>query len=174
MPPPVIRGEGRGEGQGKNVQRSGTDLNRWRRATIWAPFFKAIPCAALGGYFIWSLTTPIYGFGWTLTFVAAVFWLIFGAGYSLAAFLLSRRSFLWRFSGGIVDATVTTVVAWVFFWLAGQSAANVNSCCQGDPNAVPVVILAAIALVWIAASIPMLAWLLLGTVARFQRPRQQT
>ena len=123
---------------------------------------------------MWSLTKPIYGFGWTLTFVVAVLSLIFGSGYLLAGFLLSLRSLFWRFSGGIIDATVTALVAWVIFWLAEQSAANVNSCCQGDPNAVPVVILAAIALVWIAASIPMLAWFLLGTVARFQRRRQQT
>src|SRR5258708_38534836 len=83
------------------MQAGGTDLNRLRRAAIWAPFFKAIPCAALGGYSMWLLTTPIYGFGWTLTFVVAVLWLIFGAGYFLAAFLLSRRSFLWRLSGGV-------------------------------------------------------------------------
>jgi hypothetical protein len=156
------------------MQRGGTNLNRLRRAAIWAPFLKAIPCAALGGYFMWSLTRPIYGFGWTLTLVVAVLWLIFGAGYLLAAFLLSRRSFLWRFSGGIIDATVTTVVALVFFWLAERSPANVNSCCQGDPNALPAVIFAAIGVAWIAASIPMLAWFLLGAAARFRRRRLPT
>jgi len=157
------------------MQPSGTDLNRWRRAAIWTPFFKAIPCAALGGYSMWLLTTPIYGFGWTLTFVVAVLWLIFGAGYLLAAFLLSRRSFLWRFSGGIIDATVTALVAWVIFWLANYPGAVVLSYSkEGVPNAVPQPVFAAIGVVWIAASLPMLAWLLLGAVARFQRPRQQT
>jgi hypothetical protein len=156
------------------MQPGGTDLNGLRRAAIWAPFFKAIPCAALGAYFIWSLTRPIYGFGWSLTFIAAVLSLLFGAGYLLAAFLLSRRSFPWRFSGGIIDATVTTVVAGIIFWLAERSAANVNSCCQGDPNALPAVIFAAIGVAWIAASLPMLAWFLLGAVARFRRRRQPT
>jgi hypothetical protein len=156
------------------MQPGRTDLNRLRRAAIWAPFFKAIPSAALGGYFIWWLTRPIYGFGWTLTLIAAVLCLIFGAGYLLAAFLLSRRSFPWRFTGGIIDATVTALVAAVLFWLVEQSAADVSSCCQGDPNAVPLVILAAIAIVWIAASIPMLAWFALGAVARFRRRRPQT
>jgi hypothetical protein len=64
------------------------------------------------------------------------------------------------------------MVAGVVFWFGDQSAANVNTCCQGDPNAVPVVILAAIGVAWVAASIPMLVWLVLLAVARFQRWRQ--
>jgi hypothetical protein len=123
---------------------------------------------------VWWLTRPNLGFGWILTFLIALLWVIGAVAYLLAAFLLSRRSFPWRFTGGIVDATATAIVAGVIFWLAARSAANVNTCCQGDPNAVPVVILAAIGVVWIAASIPMLAWLLLDAVARFQQRRQQT
>ena len=123
---------------------------------------------------MWWLTRPLDGLGWILIYLIAMLWLTFGAGYLLAAFLLSRRSLFWRFSGGIIDATVTALVAGIIFWLAQQSAANVNSCCQGDPNALPAVIFGALGVAWIAASIPMLAWFLLGATARFQPRRQPT
>jgi hypothetical protein len=145
-----------------------------RRAAIWAPFVKAIPCVALGGYSLWLLTTPMDGLVYIFGFLVAQFWLLCGVGYLSAALLLSRRSLGWRLSGGIIDVAATAVVALVILWFADQSAANVTSCCQGDPNAVPVVILAAIAIVWIAASFPMLAWFLLGAVAQFDRRRQPT
>jgi hypothetical protein len=145
-----------------------------RRAAISASFLKAIPCAALGGYFIWSLTTPMDALVGMFTLGIAAFLLYGGVAYLLAAFLLARRSFLWRFSGGLIDATATAVVAGVILWLDEPSLTVVYSCCQGDPKVVVPAIIAAIAAVWIAASIPMLAWFLLGTVARFHRRRQQT
>jgi hypothetical protein len=122
---------------------------------------------------MWWLMKPMDGFVAMVTILIAVLSLVGGVGYLLAAFLLSRRSLFWRLSGGIIDATVTAIVAWVIFWLAEQSAADVNSCCQGDPKAVPAVVLAAIAVVWIGVSLPMLAWFLLGTADRFQQRRQQ-
>jgi hypothetical protein len=155
------------------MQTGGIDPYRFRSVAIWAPFLKAIPCAVLGGYFGWWLTRPGQGFGWIVTFFFASLWLLGGAAYLLAALLLSRRSLFWRLGGGIIDATATAIGALGFFWLAGRSAENVNSCCQGDPNAVPVVIFGAIAIVWIAASVPMLAWFVLGAAARFQQRRQQ-
>jgi hypothetical protein len=144
-----------------------------RRAAIWASFFKAIPCAALGGYSIWLLTKPMDGLVGLLALFITAFWLYCAVGYLLAAFLLSRPSLAERLTGGIFDATATAFVTAVIFWLAGQAAASVNSCCQGDPNAVPVVILGALGVVWIAASIPMLAWFLRGAAARFQHRRQE-
>src|SRR5258708_22861476 len=116
------------------MQAGGTDLNRLRRAAIWAPFFKAIPCAALGGYSMWLLTTPIYGFGWTLTFVVAVLWLIFGAGYLLAAFLLSRRSFLLRFSGGILVPAVRARLALGIFFLPAPPSTPAPSSNPYNPH----------------------------------------
>jgi hypothetical protein len=144
-----------------------------RRAAIWAPVLKAIACAALAGYFIWSLTR-IYGFGWTLTFVAAVLWLIGGAGYVLAGFLLSRRSLSWRFTGGLIDATATAIVAGVILWIDEPSLTAVYSCCQGDPRVVMPAIVALIAVAWITGSLPMMAWLTRDTAARFHQRRQQT
>lgn len=162
------------------VWRSGAALRPgsrqvWlRRVAISASFLKAIPCAALGGYFMWWLTTPMDALVSMLTFGIAELWLIGGVGYLLAAFLLSRQSFAERFTGGIIDATGTGIVAWVIFWLAERPGEVVLSYSHGVPDAVPQPIFWAIALVWIAASIPMLAWFLFGAVARFQRRRQQT
>src|SRR5260221_5236117 len=119
------------------MQAGGTDRNRLRRAAIWAPFLKAIPCFALAGYSIWELTKPMDALvGMFGLFVTASL-LCGGVGYLLAAFLLSRPSFPERFTGGIVDVTATAIAAGVIFSLAGHSAANVTTCCQGDPNAVP-------------------------------------
>jgi hypothetical protein len=145
-----------------------------RRAAVWASFLKAIACAAVGGYFIWQSTMPMDALGTLFAFVVAEFWLTGGVAYLLAVFLLSRRSFLWRFSGGLIDATATAIVAGVILWIDEPSLTVVYSCCQGDPRVAAPAIIAAIAVVWIAASIPMLAWFLLGAKARFEQRRQQT
>jgi hypothetical protein len=145
-----------------------------RRVAMSASFLKAIACAALGGYFIWQSTTPMEALGTLFAIVVANFWLTGGGAYLLAAFLLSRRSFLWRFSGGLIDATATAIVAGVILWLDERSLTVVYSCCQGDPRVVMPAIIAAVAVVWIAASVPMVAWFLLGAKARFELRRQQT
>lgn len=145
-----------------------------RRAAIWVSFLKAIPCAALGGYSIWLLTMPMDALVGMLGLFTAEFWLCGGVVYLLAAFLLSRPSLPERLTGGIIDATATVTVAGVILWLDEPSLTVVYSCCQGDPRVVVPMIFAAIAVAWIAASIPMLAWFLLGAKARFEQRRQQT
>ena len=152
--------------------RPGSRQIRLRRAAISASLLKVIASAAFAGYFIWRWTTPMDALAGLLTIGSAFLWVCGGIAYMLAAFLLSRRSFRWRF-GGIIDATVTAAVAWVFFWFAEQSFAAVNAYGQGNPGELPAVIFAAIGVVWIAASIPMVAWFLLGAATRFQLRRQQ-
>src|SRR5258708_34601530 len=100
------------------MQSGDIDLTGLRRAAISASCLKAIPCLALGGYSVWSLTTPMDALVGLLALYIAAFSLYGAAAYMLAAFLLSRRPFVWRFSGGIIDATATTALAWGIFWLA--------------------------------------------------------
>lgn len=145
-----------------------------RRAAIWASLLKAITCAAVGGWSIWQMTLSTDALVGMFAFFVGAVSVIGSVGYLLGAFLLSRRIVLWQFSGGIIDATLTALVAWVFFWLADRSFAAVNAYGQGDPGVLPAEIFEAIGVAWIAASIPMLAWFLLGAAARFQLRRQQT
>ena len=148
-------------------------MNRLRRAAIGASILKAIACAAVGIWSLWQTTLPMDSLVAMFAFFVAAISLIGSVGYLLGAFLLSRRSFFWRILGGIMDATGTALVAWVFLWFADRSLAAVNSYGPGDPGPLPAVVFAAIGVVWIAASFPMLAWFLLGARARYQRRRQQ-
>src|SRR5260221_13383968 len=118
------------------MQAGGTDRNRLRRAAIWAPFLKAIPCFALAGYSIWELTKPMDALVGMFGLFVTAFLLSGGVGYLLAAFLLSRPSLPERFTGGIIDATATALAAWVIFLLANQAAPNFTPCSQADPYAV--------------------------------------
>src|SRR5260221_8750239 len=100
------------------MQAGGTDRNRLRRAAIWAPFLKAIPCFALAGYSIWELTKPMDALvGMFALFVTASV-LCGGVGYLLAAFLLSPPSFPVRFFRGVILAAAPAPPPAVLFFLA--------------------------------------------------------
>jgi hypothetical protein len=134
---------------------------------------KAIPCLAFAGYSIWSLTTPPEPLVGLFELFVAQFWLYGGVAYLFAAFLLARRSFAWRLTGGLIDATATAIVAGVILWIDEPSLTAVYSCCQGDPRVIGPAIVALIAVAWIAASLPMMAWLIRDSAARFQQRRQR-
>jgi hypothetical protein len=76
-----------------------------RRAAITASFLKAIPCVALGGYSLWSLTTPMDGLVYIFVFLVAQFWLLCGVGYLSAGSLTWLRRRLWpgSFCGSRID-----------------------------------------------------------------------
>src|SRR5258708_10200105 len=150
------------------------DLTGLRRAAISASCLKAIPSLALGGYSVWSLTTPMDALVGLLALYIAAFSLYGAVGYMLAAFLLSRRPFVWRLCGGIIDATATAAVAWVIFWLSGSPGGIAHSGRYETPRAVPPSALAGLAVVWIAASAPMRVLLLLDAPAAFRRRRHHT
>src|SRR5258706_16358434 len=83
------------------MQAGGTERNRLRRAAIWAPFLKAIPCFALAGYSVWELTKPMDALvGMFGLFVTASL-LCGGVGYIFEGFIISRASFPERLIGGI-------------------------------------------------------------------------
>jgi len=146
---------------------------RLRRAAITTSILKAIACAAVGGWSMWQTTLPMDSLVAMFAFFVGTVAFVGSAGYLVGAFLLSRRSHFWRIFGGIVDTTLTAVAAWVLFWLAGRSFDAVNGYGPGNPGPLPAVIFAAIGVVWIGASIPMLAWFVLDVGARVERRRQQ-
>src|SRR5260370_19148608 len=147
------------------MQPGDIDLTGLRRAAISEYCVKAIPCLALGGYSVWSLTTPMDALVGLLALYIAAFSLYGAVGYMLAAFLLSRRPFVWRFSGGIIDATATAAVAWVIFWLAGSPGEVVLSGRYRTPGAVPPSDLPSLTVVVNSASVPVIRWHLVHALA---------
>src|SRR5260370_16381795 len=114
-----------------------SDRTGLRRAAISASCLKAIPSLALGGYSVWSLTTPMDALVGLLALYIAAFSLYGAVGYMLAAFLLSRRPFVWRLCGGIIDATATAAGAWGLFWLADSPGGILPSSPYAHPRHLP-------------------------------------
>jgi hypothetical protein len=89
-----------------------------------------------------------------LTFFS-VPWLFEAAGYFVVAFLLSRIWVVWRVPGAVLDALLTVLIAWGLI-IAGQVRSTASSGVRPEFGSLPLVIATAVAVVWVAASIPVM------------------
>src|SRR5260370_16022824 len=117
---------------------------------------------------MWQSTLPMDGLEALALSYVAVLWLLGASAYLLGAFLLALGWFPGRVIGGLLDATATSIVAWVAISFGQYQVLYVTYAPSG-PGAWPPAIAFLLAALWIAASLPMLSSFLLAAVMRARR-----
>jgi len=117
---------------------------------------KGMVCGGLGAWLMWTSTLPGDGLVALMVGLFGLLWLTGAVGYFLAVFLIALRWYQGRLIGGLVDAALTAVVAWILVSIGSYPGAVVIGYSNGRPEAVPGLVWFALASLWVAGSVPIL------------------
>lgn len=133
------------------------------RLSVTIALVKAFPCGAAAIWLALASMQPGDGLAALAIFLLSLPGFAFASLYVLAGFLLSRPGLLWKSIGAVVEVAVSALVAWVLVSLATYPGALFFANGVDYPPRWTVWALAA---VWVAASIVMVAAAIRSTMRR--------